>query len=220
VEVGGVPGFGTDGPFTVACNVRGATELLMDLLEDPPYFDALLSYVTEATIERIRAYRKWNGDAERGQGFGFADDSIALLSPAVYEERVMPHHRRLIDELSSGGPNSIHLCGDATHLFGLLRRELDIQSFDTGFPVDFGALRSELGPDVEIYGGPSVPFLLDSSHEEVAAETRHVLSSGITEGGRFVLREGNNLAPGTALENVWAMYDTVREAGRYAASLG
>jgi uroporphyrinogen-III decarboxylase len=35
------------------------------------------------------------------------------------------------------------------------------------------------------------------------------------EGGRFVLREGNNLAPGIPLENLWAMYDTVKEYGVY-----
>jgi uroporphyrinogen-III decarboxylase len=35
------------------------------------------------------------------------------------------------------------------------------------------------------------------------------------EGGKFILREGNNLAPFTPLENLWAMYETAKEYGRY-----
>src|SRR5581483_2935932 len=39
-------------------------------------------------------------------------------------------------------------------------------------------------------------------------ETRRILQSGVLEGGLFILREGNNLAPGTPLENIEAMYPT------------
>jgi len=36
------------------------------------------------------------------------------------------------------------------------------------------------------------------------------------DGGRFVLREGNNLAPCTPLENIEAMYEAGKLYGRYA----
>jgi hypothetical protein len=39
---------------------------------------------------------------------------------------------------------------------------------------------------------------------------------GITHGGRFILREANNLSPRTAVENVAAMYEAAREYGRYS----
>jgi uroporphyrinogen-III decarboxylase len=42
---------------------------------------------------------------------------------------------------------------------------------------------------------------------------RRILQSGVLEGGRFLLREGNNLAPGTPLENTEAMYYAGREFG-------
>ena len=35
-------------PFLVACELRGMTNLLLDLLTDPPYLEALLEHVTEA----------------------------------------------------------------------------------------------------------------------------------------------------------------------------
>jgi hypothetical protein len=205
---------GTDGPLTVACNLRG-TEFLTDLLADPDYALELLEFITQATINRITAYRKLQEQPVRNQGWGFADDAVQLISTQMYEEMIYPFHKKMMDAFSFGGPNFIHLCGNATRHFPLLKEKLNIKSFDTGFPVDFGKLRSVLGPDVEIFGGPSVPFLTNASLDEVRTETRRVLDSGIMEGGRFVLKEGNNLAPEIGLPKLQAMYDTVKVFGRY-----
>ena len=88
-------------------------------------------------------------------------------------------------------------------------------AFDTGFPVDHGRLRRELGPEVRISGGPHVELLRTGTPKQVRAETKRILQSGIMEGGKFVLREGNNLAPGTPPENVAAMYGACKEYGVY-----
>ncbi len=110
---------------------------------------------------------------------------------------------------------NIHLCGDATRHFKLLRDEIGAYSFDTGFPIDFGKMRETLGPEVEIMGGPRATLLVSATPEEVSAEVRRILSTGIMEGGRFILREANDLAPCTPLANLQAMYATAREHGRY-----
>ncbi|MDA0748442.1 MAG: hypothetical protein O2954_18140 [bacterium] len=208
-------GLGTDGPVTVACNLRGASEFYTDLAADPQYAIELLDFITEATICRITAYRKRLGLPLKTRGYAFADDAVQSISTTMYQDVVMPFHRRLIDAFSEGGPNAIHLCGDATRYFRFLRDELDVQSFDTGFPMDFGWVRDQVGCDVEIRGGPSVMFLGQASPESVREEVKRILDTGILEGGRFTLREGNNLPPGVSLENLRAMYDTVREYGRY-----
>jgi len=208
-------GLDTDGPLTVACNLRGAGEFYTDLAADPDYACTLLEYVTEATIVRIDAYRQRLGLPPRTEGYGFADDAIQSISAQMYRALVLPRHRRLIDAFSSGGQHAIHLCGDATRHFAMLRDELDIYSFDTGFPIDFGQVRQQVGARVEIKGGPSVMFLLTATPGQVRDEVRRILDSGITEGGRFILREGNDLSPGISLDNLWAMYDAAREFGQY-----
>lgn len=48
---------GTDGPFTVACGIRGAERFCTDLLDDPGYAEELLTFITAAIIERIREAR-------------------------------------------------------------------------------------------------------------------------------------------------------------------
>ncbi|MCY3023947.1 MAG: hypothetical protein NTW87_33630 [Planctomycetota bacterium] len=206
---------GTDGPLTVACNLRGATEFMTDLVADTPYALKLLDFVTTAAIVRIQAYRKKLGQPLKPKSFGYADDSMQLISTRMYEELILPFHRRLVNELSEGETVSIHLCGDSTRHFRFLRDTLDVRSFDTGFPVDFGWLREQVGPEVEILGGPRVALLLSATPAQVRAEVRRILGSGIRRGGRFILREGNNLPPGVPVKNMWAMYNAAKEFGKY-----
>ncbi|MEN6403461.1 MAG: uroporphyrinogen decarboxylase family protein [Armatimonadia bacterium] len=175
----------------------------------------LLDYITEAVTARIVAYRKRLGIPLESKATGMADDAIQMLSPAHYREFVLPYHKRLVEQFGAEGPNSIHLCGDATRHFKTIRHELKVMSFDTGFPVDHGWLREELGPEVTIYGGPHVELLLRGPVEAIVVETRRIIGSGIMAGGKFVLREGNNLAPFTPPEHVRAMYEACREYGGY-----
>jgi len=53
-------------------------------------------------------------------------------------------------------------------------------------------------------------ILKTGTPQEVAQETDRILNSGILEGGKFVLREGNNLAPYTPFANLDAMYQKAR----------
>jgi uroporphyrinogen-III decarboxylase len=109
----------------------------------------------------------------------------------------------------------MHLCGNSSHLFGMIRRELNVTAFDTGFPVDHGKIRRELGPEVEIAGGPPVDLLMNGTPDEVYQRTKAILLSGVKEGGRFTLREGNNLPPSTPMSNLAAMYQAALDHGHY-----
>ncbi|MGD9376398.1 MAG: uroporphyrinogen decarboxylase family protein, partial [Anaerolineae bacterium] len=140
----------------------------------------------------------------------FADDAIQMISTGMVVEFLLPVYRKLKAALTSAERIKIHLCGDATRHFRLLKEELGVYDFETGYPVDFGRLRQELGPEVTIHGGPSAILLQQGTPQEVRAETDRILKSGVCDGGRFVLREGNNLAPGTPLANLAAMYSTAR----------
>ncbi len=93
---------------------------------------------------------------------------------------------------------------------GTQKAQSGVCEFETGYPVDFAWLRRELGPEVTIRGGPSAILLQQATPGEVRAETERILNSGICDGGRFVLREGNSLALGTPLANLEAMYATAR----------
>lgn len=209
-------GMHTDGPFTIGCCLRGTTELCMDLYLDEPFAMDFLEFLTETTIQRIKAIRKHLGYPEKSDSFFFADDSIALLSIEDYKRFILPFHKRLVSELSTGkSGNSIHLCGDASRFFPLIRDELNVTSFDTGFPINFKKTLTELGLEVHVSGGVHVDILRAGTTEQVAAETRRILEEVKPLTRKFTIKEANNLSPGTPPENILAMYNTVLEYGRY-----
>lgn len=219
-----IPGEGTDGPLDLAYKLRGAAQVCLDMLTDPDYYHDLLTFLTDCIIRRMKAIREWRWarqpDApDRGQfrrpNFYLADDAIALLSVAQYREFVLPYHRRLVAEFSDGGPISMHLCGDVQRFFSLLRDELRAYSFDTGFPIDFTTLREEVGPDVQISGGPTVMLVKNGPVEAIRQEVKRICESGIMEGGRFYLIAANNLSPLTPVEHVQALYEAGKQFGRY-----
>lgn len=201
----------TDGPLTTAIALRGS-EFLTDMIVDPDYAARLLALITDAAIKRVKAFRQyWDDDSIMG---GLADDAIQMISTEMYVEQVLPHHKRFAAFLPEA-KRMMHLCGDVQRHLPTIASELDIEVFDTGFPIDFGKLRTDLGPDIWIYGGVPVALLLNGTQQQVYDETCRILASGIMEGGRFLMREANNLPPGVPLDNLAAMYRATLERGRY-----
>ncbi|MGD9146535.1 MAG: uroporphyrinogen decarboxylase family protein, partial [Anaerolineae bacterium] len=178
-------GLYTCGPLTTATALRG-TEFYLDLYTDPEYARDLLDFVVEGTIARIHAHRCLFGLDKVAPDLFFADDAIQMISGEMLAEFLLPIYRRLKAGLTTAERIKIHLCGDATRHFKVLKEELGVYEFETGYPVDFGWLRRKLGPEVTIHGGPSAILLQQATPEEVRAETKRIVNSGICDDGRFV----------------------------------
>jgi len=212
--------FGFDGPLTVATDLFG-TDLFLFLAMEPEKSQRLLQTIAQACLTRNQALARLFNHPVRTESAYLADDSIQLISPAMYEELVMPVHAFWYDQSSTSTVanrrRSIHLCGDATRHFPLIAKHLGVSAFDTGFPVDHGALRRALGPAVEISGGPRVAILERGTPVACAAATRDILGSGIKTGRRFILQEANNLPPCVPLVNLAAVYETCLEYGSHSS---
>jgi len=198
------PGGGTHGIFTKSAEIRGLEQICIDLHEDPEFAEKLLNLVTDKTIARIKAFRKLTGiEAElpSSGGFGFADDSLQMLSAKMYERFVLPRHERLYSAMTTG-PRSIHLCGRSSQHYELLRHKLGITALDGPGPfIDHGHYLKTLGPEFNfsaqtdhtvlargpeseidaMIGGSSPPrrrFLAGSASADTCIETRICAMSG------------------------------------------
>lgn len=207
---------GWDGPLTIATQLRGE-DIFIDLLDDPDYAIRLMTFIQKAAEIRNRALAEYAGvksPFDAPAGF-LADDSIQLINTDMYKELILPLHRQWYGLYAGKGPHFIHLCGDATRHFPTIHEELNVGIFDTGFPVNHGALRKALGEDVEIQGGPEIALVLGGTREQVYARTKEILKSGVTVGGKFILHEANNLPPCCPEENLAAMYQCCLDHGNY-----
>lgn len=213
------PGEGCDGVLDLAYKLRGAENILYDMVDDDGYYEDLMEWITNNLIHRMRTLRerharRW-GDVP---AFSFADDAITMISHDMYKDYVLPYHKRIFDEFSGGKLCGMHLCGANMHHFGQLVKELPIGALDTGFPVDHGLLRKLVGPDIELYTGPTVMLLQHGPVDAIVKEARSILRSGVAEGGKYVMIAANNLAPCTPVEHIAALYQVVRAEGRYENS--
>lgn len=208
---------GFDGPVTIGTILMGA-DIFMMLGTDTEKAILFMKKLMEAALVRNKALVEFSGTPwQKGSWGNLADDSVQLVSSAMYEELILPLHEWWYSANSATTPASkkrgIHLCGDVSRHLPLIHEKLGVISFDTGFPINHGALRKALGPDVEISGGPPVSLIQFGTPEQCYAGARDILQSGIKEGGRFLLQEGNNLPPACPLENLCAIYAACLEFG-------
>lgn len=201
----------SDGPLTVACNLRGG-DIFAEIMSDREYAQELFAFIVRAGVARRNAFYQQFGD-RLPRVNNLADDSCALISTKMYTECILPHHRAWYDSGPADPDRLIHLCGDATRHFKTIHEELGVTSFDTGYPIDFGTMREELGPEVELTGGPEVALLLEETPDAVYQRCQSILESGVKEGGRFILQEANNLPPLVPPENLDAMYSACLDFG-------
>ncbi|MCP4756463.1 MAG: hypothetical protein GY866_36830 [Proteobacteria bacterium] len=207
--------FGNGVPFTTACKLRGASEMCLDLMLDPEYAKKLMNYITDAVVERCRAWRKYVGLPLKLNDVFLGDDSVILISPKLYEEIVLPCHKRLYEELGTpDATRQIHLCGKAAQHFEVLRKEANVSIFDSGFPIDLADCNAKLGPEARLNGGVRVETIRTGTPEVIRQESKKILQE-MKEFKRFVFRDANNIAPGTPVENMNAMYQACRKYGQY-----
>lgn len=215
-----LPPVKTGGIFTLATKICGTVETMTEMMLNPDRYHHIMDYLTSNVIARRKAhleYWKKNDPDFSDENYkvcAYADDSIAMLSTDQFKEFVMPYWKRYLDEFYDGSGLAIHLCGDAMHHFKFLADEFNVKSFDTGFPVDHGKLRKELGPDIQVSGGPTIMLVKNGMPEEIEKETKRICESGILDGGRFVLIAANNLAPCTSVENLQALYEAGKKYGK------
>jgi uroporphyrinogen-III decarboxylase len=209
-------GGGTDGPLTVACNLRGASEIAQDFYEDPQYVHDLLGFITDAIIARVKKVITFNGGTFPTPGWSFADDSIELISTSMYKEFVLPYHRKLLHAFSQGGPNGIHLCGRVQRHLKFLKDVLNITTFDLGFPTDMGRARVELGEDATLIGNIAPHLLKLGPASSIRESVQKLCASGVMRGGKFILHDGNNCAPNTPVQNFRVMYEAGKQYSVYS----
>lgn len=96
------------GPATVAGNLRGVENLMMDVFDEEDACRHLFNVVTETALDLIHELA-----AVGCRCMYVADPVASLLSPAMYEAFILPCHKRIFAEMKRHGMHSrLHMCGN------------------------------------------------------------------------------------------------------------
>lgn len=154
-------------------------------------------------------------------GTDFGQQNGPFISPKTYRELYQPFNKAVNDWVhkNTTWKTFIHSCGSVR----VLLPDFIAAGFDILNPVQCSAsrmapeeLKEEFGDRVTFWGGgvdtqKTLPF-------GAVEDVRHEVSSRVKifgKGGGYVFNTIHNVQARVPIENVLAMYETVRESGRY-----
>ena len=205
---GHVPLIGFAGaPFTLASYMiegggsRHYVHVKSLMYNDPEGWTRLMRVVREMTRDYLAA------QIEAGaQAVQLFDSWVGCLSPADYRDYVLPHSRWILDELAGSGAPTIHFgTGTATLLEAMTEAGGDVIGVDWRIPI--AEARSRIGPGFAVQGNLD-PALLFAPRQRLLRRVREILREAGRHPG-YIFNLGHGVLPGTPVENVAAVVETV-----------
>lgn len=201
----------SDGPFGVAGDLMGQTELFVAVKERPEFVRELLHIVTDKLI----TYLDFCWEEERlpvPKDFAWTDDLAVNLSAPVYRDLVLPFEQKL--RFHFDGRLSLHMCGAADHLLETFVDDLAIHEFQGfGYQVDLHRVAEVMGGRVVVIGNVNPMLIHSGTPADVRAATRRVIEILGPHRG-LIIQDGSNIPPGSPIENINAMMEAAEEYGR------
>lgn len=201
----------SDGPFGVAGDLMGITELFMAVKERPEFVRELLRIVTAKLI----AYLDFCAEEENlpsPRDLAWTDDLAVSLSAETYRDLVLPFEKEL--RFHFDGRLSLHMCGATDHLLEIFADDLAIHEFQGfGYQVDLHHVGQVMGGRIVLLGNVNPMLIHSGTPAEVREATRKVIEVlGPYRG--LIIQDGNNIPPGSPLENINAMTEAAELYGR------
>jgi uroporphyrinogen-III decarboxylase len=193
----------SDGPFGVAGDLMGQTELFMAVHEDPGFVRELLRIVTDKLIEYLDFC--WSEEGLLARDLSWTDDLAAGLSEASYRELVLPEERRL--RFHFDGRASLHMCGRTEHLLEVFRDDLAIHEYQGfGYEVSLARISEVMGGRVVLMGNVN-PMLVHRGPPDAVREATLACLRALAPGRGYIVQDGANIPPGTPVAHINAMME-------------
>jgi uroporphyrinogen-III decarboxylase len=206
--------FNTDGVLNTALQLRGQ-QLFLDLIEDPELVHHLFSVVAEVQVRVASYVKSRTGTSSVATNrsilnvnpaiYLHSNCSVQMISPALYEQRLLLYERFLSARLQ---PYGIHHCGSNLHLFANAYSQLPAIFYDAGWGSDIVRC-SQAFPEAFLNLRLSPVRMLQQSPDEIKHDTETLL--------RTAARSENvgvcciNMDHGTPDENVMAMIHAAQQ---------
>ena len=198
--------------FERAWTLRGMEQLLVDMITDPAFVEALLEKITEwdiAVIEHLCDYPFdciHTGD-DWGQQHGL------IMGPELWRKFIRPCVKRIYATSKSRGKFvSIHSCGDISAVLGDLI-DVGLDMFNPFQPevMDVEQVKREYGKHLTFHGGISTQQTLPyGTRDDVRAEVRHRIAT-IGAGGGYVCAPAHDIPGDVPVENMLALIETLQD---------
>ena len=194
-----------EGAFALASDLRGDTNVLLDIHDRPEWLKGLLDRLVELGVAFARAQV-----AAGAHVIGLGDSMGSLVSPRQYREFVLPCEQRVFGAVKAAGAiPRLHICGDTNHIVADMAKS-GAAIVDLDWMVDLRRAAETFGPH-----GPApcgnfdpVAVMLQGSPEDV---TQAVRACAVAGGPRHVSAAGCEVPDRTPEANLHAHARALRE---------
>ena len=204
--------------------IRDVEEWYISLSARPAYVRKVFERQCEIGLANLQKIYEAVGNrvtAVLVTGTDFGQQRGVFISPKMYRELFQPFHQRVNDWIhrNTSWKTFIHSCGSVRALL----EDFLAAGFDILNPVQCSAaqmeaaeLKKNYGDRFSFWGGGvdtqrTLPF---GTPDEVRKEVRERIRIFGRDGG-FVFNTIHNVQAGTPVENILAIYETLRDYGRY-----
>ena len=170
----------TGGLLNNAIELRG-NDLFVDLKEDPELTDHVFTVVAETLVSVSRFLRRRTGTTSVAVNRSIlsvdssihlmSNCSVSMISPRLYEARILPYEMRVAKELA---PYGVHHCGGNLQKYAGQYNRIDLKFLDVGFGSDLAEC-SRLFPSVFLNLRMSPVHLMQLSDNQVYTEVGEAL---------------------------------------------
>lgn len=204
------------GPFNNASMLVDHSQLYMLFLTDPEFFEKLMQFAIDRTLDYTSAF------IEAGADVMLVGGNVAggFLGAKTYEQYILPYEKTYVDFIKARGcPVVYHNCGEIMALVNSYKK-LGAQVVEPFSPSPLGDanLRQAIdivhGDYVVIGGVDQVNVLQKGTRDQVRQATLETLHAG-KKNGPFIIQSADFLEYGTPLENVEEFVATARQHAAY-----
>jgi len=205
-----------------AIDLLGMDRLMLLLYDIPDFIDSVLRHIVDYYSKVSRRIFEAAGGAIDiffiGNDFGTQNGPV--VSEALFRRFFLPHLKRLVDLGHDFGLKvMLHCCGGFAPLIPALV-EIGLDALQSLQPdargMEPGGLKRAFGKSIVLNGCIDTHhILINGTPDLVRQRTREILEVMKPGGGYVASPSHDYLLPETPVENVLAMYETVREYGGY-----
>jgi uroporphyrinogen decarboxylase len=207
--------------------MRGLDTWLTDLITDPEFCHALLRKITDLMLAGVKRFLDECGPyidvIITGDDLGM--QHAPMMSPRVYRKIIKPYHAELLSTIKQrtkakvffhSDGNVYPLIGDLIEVGVDLLNPVQVSARDMG---DTARLKREFGDRLSFCGAIDTQWALPfGTTEDVRGEVRRRIRD-LAPGGGYIVASVHCIQPDVPPENILAMCDEVRAAGKYPLKL-
>jgi uroporphyrinogen decarboxylase len=198
------------GPWTLATDLRGAENLIMDTVTDPDFVHELMRFCVEIPKRFGEAIKQ----AGAGLSLSEAPASLSLISPKIYKEFVLPYQKEVISYLREKKISvTLHICGFIDPIMEDIASTGAI-ALSMDEPSSLEKMFETSGGRIVVIGNVATGVFLDGTREDIESEVRRCLAIGKERGG-YILSTGCELSPRGDLEKVKRFCELASELGKF-----